>query len=87
MKIQRIVKMLLGTGVYFVTNALAFYTPTTSHFGHGEYRCYYLNIHTKKFYEGIDDKKHEAEQKAHDACKPSIITDRLDCELADCRFK
>lgn len=87
MKIQWKVKMLLGMSACLMTSALAFYTPTTLYYGHGKYYCYYLNRHTRKFYEGVGDKKQEAKEKAHDTCKPSILKDRLDCEFAACRFR
>ena len=87
MKIQGIVNVLLGSVLFIMAmNSWADYEPTTSYYGHGEYTCYYLNVHSKKFYKGVSSRKEKAMQLAKEACKPSAKEDyQTECEFADCR--
>lgn len=65
------------------------FTPSTSHFGHGTYRCYYYQNHLDKFFKGVSTQKSEAMEKAESACVAVEGYHRHEkaCSFADCVFK
>ncbi|PIZ03418.1 MAG: hypothetical protein COY58_09680 [Gammaproteobacteria bacterium CG_4_10_14_0_8_um_filter_38_16] len=88
MKIQWIVNVLIAMVGLIAITSWADDGLTTSHYGSGEYHCYYLNVRTNQFHEGVASKKEKAMQQAEKACRSSIKKDdSTACEFAACRFK
>ncbi|HLD84614.1 MAG TPA: hypothetical protein VI844_02445 [Coxiellaceae bacterium] len=65
------------------------FKASTSHFGHGTYRCYYYHHRLNEFFKGVSTQKMEAMEKAETAC---VAVDgyhyhEKPCSFADCVFK
>ena len=80
MKIQTIVSALVCTGFLIGISGCQGYRPTTSHFGHGTYRCYYQNVQSNKMVEGRADTESQATLIARKSCLG-------ECKFVDCVFK
>lgn len=65
------------------------YEPPTSHFATGEHRCYYQNIRTVAFHQGVADKEKDAIRVAYGNCRKAAVSDKdkANCSFAECRFK
>lgn len=65
------------------------YQPPTSHFGTGQYYCFYHDTRTGQFYKGIADDKDDAIMLAKNKCRktpPKDLNHRY-CQFSDCVFR
>lgn len=89
MKIVSMVKM----GAYFLVAVIIVgcheYTPPTSHYGTGRYRCFYHDARNGQLYRGIADSQDDAILAAKNACRnaPPKDIDHKYCHFGECIFK
>lgn len=89
MKTHYIVRITVCCLLSVMMASCSEYRPTTSHFGHGNYRCYYHDVRTGQFFKGVADEEHEAVRFAKNAClqAPPKDLDHQYCQFAECLFK
>ena len=63
--------------------------PTTAHYGHGVYHCYFKNQRTRQFFLASDDTEKEASRVARHECRlqEADHQDSVNCRFVDCVFK
>ena len=59
----------------------------TSHYGHGQYRCYYHNELSNKSFTGKSGDRDKAIALAKEACFDAGQQGKKQCFLADCIFR
>lgn len=62
-------------------------TQVTSHYGHGQYSCYYHNEATNQSFKEASGKRETAVEKAREACEEASGVLKNKCYLAECVFR
>lgn len=83
---RRVIVMGLGCFVFSLMGCQKI-DLVTSHFGHGQFRCYYYNDRSHESFIGTSGDKEQAESEARNACLQAGYGGEKACYMADCHFK
>lgn len=70
-----------------ILDACTDFKPSSSHFGHGQYRCFYQNVQTKKVFDAKAGDQQKAMREAKEACLKGENLPAVHCQFSDCLFR